>query len=185
MMVVLTGTGSYRDISTLGPVALETMSANEGIDGFVKEIPEDSWELVKMGLATTSAHKDVAAGLDRLKAQGWRLVAYGNSNRATLVSQLTYAGILKKFDAVLSVNSVRAFKPAPVSYRFVLKQEGLEPEEAVMVSTHDWDLEGAKMVGMKTAFVQRHLGFGSVFQPPDFKVSDFLDLADKLGEVVR
>jgi len=185
MMVVLTATGSYRDVQLLGPVALEQMSANEGVDGFVKEIPESSWELVKLGLATARAHQDVAAGLDQLKAQGWRLVAYGNATRALLVSQLTNAGIAKKFDAILSIDSVRAFKPAPVTYRFALKQEGLKPEEAVFVSCHDWDVEGAKMVGMKTAFVQRHLGFGRVFQPPDFEASDFVDLANKLGKVAQ
>ena len=39
---------------------------------------------------------------------------------------------------------------------------------------------------MKTAYVQRHLGFASgVYRPADYVAADFIDLAAKLGEAVR
>ena len=50
-----------------------------------------------------------------------------------------------------------------------------------MVACHDWDLAGAKAVGMRTAFVARPgMSSAAALPPADLTVSDFVELADRL-----
>ena len=177
----LTLSGSYRSFSSLAPVALQQVEANTGLDGKKAELPPDAWEKMKDAMGKLTAHSDVAPGLDALKAQGWQLVAFSNSDLTGLTSQLRNAGIFDKFDEVLSVDAVQKYKPHPDVYHYALKQAGVEAKDAVMVAAHDWDLEGVKSVGMNTAFLKRHLGFASVYKAPDVTASDFIDLAKQLG----
>ena len=65
---------------------------------------------------------------------------------------------------------------------------GLRPHQVMMVAAHEHDLNGAKAVWMKTAYVTRPLEFGpdrKTEAPPagsfDLVASDFHDLAGKLG----
>jgi len=182
---VLTATGSYKDFATLVPVALSQVAANEGVEGKKVDLPGDALDKVKAAMAKIVAHKDVAEGLDKLRAQGWRLYAFSNSNQAAVDVQLKQAGLHSKFDGILSVDAVQKFKPVPECYNYALKQAGVKAKDAVHVATHDWDLEGAKAVGMNTAFVRRHLGFASAYHPPDLSVTDFVELADVLGQAAK
>eukprot|EP00976_Prorocentrum_cordatum_P060243 1175817-Prorocentrum_minimum.AAC.7 len=182
---VLTATGSYKDFATLVPVALAQVAENEGVDGNKRELPADALDKVKAAMGKIVAHKDVSEGLDKLRAQGWKLYAFSNSNQAAVDGQLKQAGLYSKFDGVLSVDAVQKFKPVPECYHYALKQAGVKAKEAVHVAAHDWDLEGAKAVGMNTAFVKRHLGFASAYHPPDLSVPDFVALADALGQAAK
>ena len=64
----------------------------------------------------------------------------------------------------------------------------LKPAEVMMVAAHERDLEAAKKLGRRTAFVHRPLEHGPGKASPipqsgkfDFVAKDFLDLADQLG----
>ena len=53
-----------------------------------------------------------------------------------------------------------------------------------MVACHDWDLAGARAVGMSTAFVARAgMPFSAAYSPADFVAADFVELAGLLGDV--
>ena len=138
MTHVLTITGGYKNFAELAPTAFAQVVANAGVTGAKAEVDASGWEKVKAAMGQLEAHPDVAAGLDAMKRQGWQLIAFSNSNQALVSSQLKRAGLLAKFDAVLSVESVRAFKPKASCYHFALKQAGVGAEEAIMVATHDW-----------------------------------------------
>jgi 2-haloacid dehalogenase len=59
----------------------------------------------------------------------------------------------------------------------------------MMVAAHSGDLQSAKALGLKTAYVHRPLEFGAERKPPappepgrfDFMAKDFRDLAGQLG----
>jgi len=177
MTMTITAAGKYTDFGVLAPAALEWVAKAEGI-----ELPADAWDRMKAAMGELQAFPEVPAGLDALVANGWRLIAFSNSGQAAVDKQLTGAGIHGKFEAVLSVEAVGQFKPTAATYRYALEKAGVKPEEAIMVACHDWDLEGAKAVGMNTAFVKRHgQEFASVYTPPDLLVPDFTALAEQLG----
>ena len=58
-----------------------------------------------------------------------------------------------------------------------LNDLSIEPEAALMVAAHAWDLAGAKSVGLQTAFVARP---GASLYPnvakPDYWVNDLTEL---------
>jgi len=60
-----------------------------------------------------------------------------------------------EFDAVLSVDAVKVFKPAPAVYELAVKALGLPKQEIGFVSSNGWDALGAKAYGFKVFWVNR------------------------------
>jgi len=127
---------------------------------------------------------DAAAGLDRLRT---RLVttALSNGGFALLTHLVKNAGL--RFDAVVSAELARQYKPSPEPYLTAARLLGAEPSRVLMVATHNWDLAGAKAAGLRTVFVERPAEKGPLRtadrpgEEAEDTVSDFLDLADRLG----
>lgn len=59
------------------------------------------------------------------------------------------------WDAVFSCEGIGKYKTLPESYLTVAKYLQLRPEEICMVACHDFDLDAARSVGLRTAFVRR------------------------------
>jgi 2-haloacid dehalogenase len=60
----------------------------------------------------------------RARPSGWRR------------AQLEYAGIIDRFEAVLSADAVRRLKPAREPYRMAAERLGVEPGEVLLVAAH-------------------------------------------------
>lgn len=179
--MAITATGRYDGFGALGKAALESVAQSYGAD-----LPSDGWDRVGAAMAGIAPYPDVIAGLDSLKAAGWRLIALTNSAPASVDAQVANAGLQERFEAVLSVESVAAFKPAAAPYRHALDVAGVDAGEAVMVAAHDWDLAGAKAVGMETAFIARPaMPFSSAFPAADYSAADFVELAAALGATTK
>ena len=98
---------------------------------------------------------DVAAGLDRLAGAGHRLAVLTNSAQRTGDRHLQQAGLRDRFERVIGVDEVQAYKPDRRAYAYALDQLGAEPRDAWLVAAHDWDIIGAHVAGLRTAFVDR------------------------------
>ena len=114
------------------------------------------------------------------------LATLSNAGMAAAIAVVKRAAL--PFDAVLTAELARAYKPTPAVYRLGADYLDLPPEAMMMVACHKYDLHAAKAFGMKTAFVARPLEFGPEGTPdiaadPAFDVNarDFLDLAAQLG----
>lgn len=178
--MALTATGAYTDFSTLARQALVAVAATGGPDR-AATIDDGAWDRVASAMGALGPHPDVAPALDRLRDGGWRLIALTNSAPATVAAQLGGAGLTPRFEHLLSVDAVRRFKPAPEPYRLAAETVGVDPSELWMVASHDWDLLGAKAVGLSTAFVARRgQSWSPAFPAPDLVVDDFGQLADRL-----
>jgi len=128
---------------------------------------------------------DAIAGLARLK-QRYVIATLSNGNVALLVNMAKRAGL--PWDAVLSAELARHYKPDKEAYLTTARLLGLEPRQVLMVAAHKNDLRAARSAGMRTAFVPRPLEHGpgaNVVTTPDPEfdliADDFLDLAGKLG----
>src|SRR5687767_14889469 len=60
-----------------------------------------------------------------------------------------------KFDAVLSVDTVKIFKPAPEVYALAVEKLGTPKEEIGFVSSNGWDALGAKSFGFRVYWINR------------------------------
>ncbi len=121
-------------------------------------------------------------GLQKLKQQGFIMVALTNGKPNVAKDQLEFAGLTSYFDEILSVEVVKKYKPAAETYNFVTRKFGVENSMAMMVAAHGWDIAGAKRAGLKTAFISRP---GKSLYPladsPDLTISTILELAESLN----
>ena len=83
---------------------------------------------------------------------------------------------------MLSAQDAGAPKPDLRPYRYALEQTGAESGEAVcFVSTHWWDVAGAKRAGLRTAWVaRRERALLGTVPPPDYTGRDLSAVAEAI-----
>jgi 2-haloacid dehalogenase len=91
------------------------------------------------------------------------------------------------WDAVISCEAIGKYKILPEAYETCARYLQLDPAECCMVACHNFDLDAAKAVGFKTAFVRRPDEWGPEGPPDpepnpihDIIVDSFPELAAKL-----
>ena len=125
-----------------------------------------------------SPYADAVGGLERLRGT-CPLMILSNGTPDMLRLGLEHAGLDEYFDAVLSVEEVRAFKPDPRVYNLAHERVGAPREEILFVSSNSFDVVGARKYGFYTAWIKRldgpldPLGF-----TPNRIVTDFRELAE-------
>jgi 2-haloacid dehalogenase len=165
--------GAYRPFGEIGAEALVTMARRRGI-----EVSRADADAVVEGMRRLPAHPEVPAALDRLREAGFRAVALTNGSADVASDQMANAGIADRFERIMSVDSVRRFKPAPEVYLHAAAMLDAEVDEMTMVASHDWDLLGARSVGMPGAFLERPgVVWGMAPDPPEVRAGDLDGLA--------
>jgi 2-haloacid dehalogenase len=140
----------YADFTVLARRALVTTGDRYGY----RVGPDDIAAIVE-AMRSLEPHPDVVPALEELRDAGFRLATLTNSPPATVEAQLANAGLRPFFEAVLSVDAVRRFKPAPETYRYAARALDVALDECVLVAAHGWDVYGAMRAGMRAAFVAR------------------------------
>ncbi len=143
-------TGDYRSFDELAVAALMT-AANRA----EKPIDHDEAAGLVDAMSQLPAHPDVADGLAALSAYGFRLATLTNSRLEVAHQQLESAGLTSHFDKVMSVESVKRFKPHADTYRYAAEQLDVPIGAITMVAAHDWDVNGALLAGANAAFIER------------------------------
>ena len=83
------------------------------------------------------------------------LAILSNGNQQMLDIAVKSAGMTGLFDHVLSVDTVRAYKPAQAAYTLGTQAFGAQPREIVFVSSNGWDAAGANWFGYTTFWLNR------------------------------
>jgi 2-haloacid dehalogenase len=125
---------------------------------------------------------DVRAGLEALRRQRVT-AALSNGHVALLIDLARHSDL--RFDCLLSAEMARAYKPALEVYQTAARLIGVQPADLMLVAAHPWDLEGARRAGLRTAFIDRPLEYGSrspAREDPeaDESVAQLHDLAARL-----
>lgn len=128
------------------------------------------------------AFPDVLPALDVLKSSGCKLLAFSNGVESSLRTLLGNAGVLSYFEAVVSVDDIKTFKPNPDVYAYLVSRGDVTVEETWLVSSNPFDVIGAKSARLRAAWVRRNPE--TAFDPwefePDVVVSDLTGLALRL-----
>jgi 2-haloacid dehalogenase len=125
------------------------------------------------------AFADAYAALDGLKAQGARVAILSNGSPRMRGAAVEAAGMTALLDAVLSVDTVRAYKPKPEVYALVTNKFGIRPEEIVFVSSNRWDVMGAASFGFRPVWINRaHAPNEYPDLAPLHEISDLATLAN-------
>lgn len=167
-------TGVFRPFDALGVAALVSVAAARGV-----ALEDSEAQAVVRGMRTLPPHPDAAPALGRLRDAGFRCAALSNSSADMLADQLGNAGLAPLFEAVMSVEAVGTYKPAPAVYRHAAESLGIPIGRMRMVAAHDWDVTGAIRAGARGAFVARPgMSLSSVGEVPDIVGADLQEVAD-------
>ena len=94
--------------------------------------------------------KDALAAL-----HGRKRAILSNGSPAMLSALVKHAGMSKFFDAVISVDELRMFKPHPSVYGLATRYLGVNAGEIGFVSSNFWDVSGASSFGFRTFWINR------------------------------
>ena len=102
-----------------------------------------------------SPYEEVPGLLADLRASGHKLAVLSNASPNMLETATKAAGIYQYFDALLSVDTLKYYKPTPAVYGLVTEHFGCKPSEVSFFSSNNWDISGAGAFGFKTIWVNR------------------------------
>ncbi|MBI3761321.1 MAG: haloacid dehalogenase type II [Chloroflexi bacterium] len=179
--LVATITDAYTDFGAIGRAALEMTAARRGVS-----LSDDDRAQILGALRTLPPHPEVRESLELLRDAGLRLATLTNSTQAVAEAQLTNAGLIGFFEQVLSVDSVRRFKPAAEVYHMAAKSLGVEPGGLRLVAAHVWDVAGAMRAGCAAVFVARPgMVLDPLAEPPDVVGPDLRAVAERIIEAEK
>ena len=125
---------------------------------------------------------EVPAVLATLRKAGFRTAILSNGSPMMLDALVKSSGLATMFDAVLSVDAVRAFKTHPDVYQYALDSLGLTAPQIAFQSSNAWDAWGASDFGMRVVWCNRY-GQRRERLPgaPDFEIRTLAELPALLG----
>lgn len=143
------------------------------------DVPDEEVRDVIRQWKTLQPYPDVDAALDRL-GEEYKLVGLSNGDPDML--DAVRPNFETELDGVVSVADAGAYKPHRASYDLCCSEFDVSPHQVVFVTSHTFDLVGAKAIGMRGAFLNRHENpYGSWIHQPDIVVGDTEELADVLS----
>lgn len=170
-------TNNWLPFAEIATAVLQMVAREEGV-----QLEEGEAKALVQPMLSAPAHAEVPKALERLQSMGYRLCVLTNSDEDTLARQLQHAGLEHFFSARYSVSRMKMYKPALSVYEWVCREEGVAPEDGIMIAAHAWDLTGAARTGMQTAFVLRP---GKQWYPkapsPTIVCTDLTHLASQLA----
>lgn len=145
----LTLAGHYVDFWTLTERALDFALARvPSVDRALRPKLLDAY-------LTLDAFPDARAALSDLKANGARLAILTNGAPRMVAAAVEAAGIADLLDAVLSVDTVRRYKPWPEVYALATEALAVKPSDVAFVSSNRWDVMGAVSFGFGAFWINR------------------------------
>lgn len=145
----LTLAGKYLDFETLTERALDYTlarfpSANKSLK---PKYLEAYW--------TLDAYPDAKATLRTLRERGAKTAILSNGSPKMLASAVKAAGLESELDAVLSVDTLKMFKPRMEVYKMTTDTLKVAAADVVFASSNRWDVMGAAAFGFRPAWINR------------------------------
>ena len=140
--------GQYEDFWSITDAALRYALRRHGIalaPAQHRRLLEEYYRL--------ATYPEVPTALQRLR--DYPLAILSNGSPRMLQEVLTHNNLQDIFTQVLSVDSLRTFKPNPTVYALAPQRLGIPKEELVFVSSNSFDVIGAKAFGFQVAWINR------------------------------
>jgi 2-haloacid dehalogenase len=162
----------YADFDTLTGLAFDYAC---GLHGLAVEAGRRADALAAW--SALPAFPDAAEALTALRARGARCAVLSNGTARAIAAALNGAGIADRFDAMLSVEAVRVYKPRSEVYELAVARYGVEPGRIVFVSSNGWDATGAAEFGFRVAWCNRAgLPAETFGKPPERTIRSLIEL---------
>ncbi len=140
--------GRYVDFEALTAEALRWTCESAGVRCQAADI-----EQLRVAYRSLKLFDDVTAALHGLGDR--RRVILSNGSPAMLQAVVQNGGLGDMFDAVLSVDALRVYKPDPRVYQLAVDSLQVDARHVGFVSANGWDIAGARSFGFQTYWVNR------------------------------
>lgn len=128
---------------------------------------------------------DVPAALKQLNSLGYALAILSNGSTHSIDTVVRNAGLSAEFKHLISVDSVRTFKPHATVYELAERQLHVERASILFVSSNAWDATGASYFGYPTCWVNRSGTFDEMGRKPDHIVTSISAVGPLLSALQR
>ncbi len=109
--------GNYKDFKKITEDALIFAARQLDI-----ELTDDARRKLMSPYANLSAWPDAKAAVNKLKADGYKVVFLSNMTEEMLRAGLAASGLEGAFDGIYSTDSRKTFKPSPQAYQIALEE---------------------------------------------------------------
>jgi 2-haloacid dehalogenase len=141
--------GRYQDFWTLTEQALDyALSALPSADRTQRNN-------LLAAYRSLDCYPEVPELIRGLRTQGKQIAILSNGSPDMLSTAIAAAGLEGCFDAVLSVDVLRAYKPDQRVYDQVTTHFRVYPEAVSFQSSNRWDIAGATLYGLRTVWINR------------------------------
>jgi 2-haloacid dehalogenase len=144
----LTLAGEFRPFPEIAATTLRSTLARLQLD------PERAGEVLA-GLGQLEPHPETRTAMERLAAEGIRMITLTNGSEENTRTLLKRAGLDGYIERFLTTQEAGAYKPHPAPYRLALDALDLPADRATLIAAHAWDVVGARAVGMDAVWVSR------------------------------
>ena len=140
--------GRYEDFWAVTEAALRFSVRRLGLKA-------DEAQLARLmdAYLTLACFPEVEAALARLAGRPRAILSNGSPRM--LSAAVASSGLGRHLQHVLSVDSVKIFKPAPAVYALGPRALGIPAADLLFVSSNAWDVAGAKAFGYQVAWCNR------------------------------
>jgi 2-haloacid dehalogenase len=143
-------------------------------------LDEGGKQALMAAYARLPAFPEAPESLERFTRAGHRVFAFSNGAEVDVREVLNNAGIAGSFEGVVSVDTIRSFKPDPAVYAHFLRIAAAPASETWLISGNPFDVIGARSAGLRAAWIKRRPEM--VSDPweltPTVEVPDLAALAD-------
>ena len=167
--------GRYLPFSTVTRDALAYACESLGLP-----LDEAKSDALMKEYSNLAPYPDVPGALAALEAGGRKLAILTNGSPDMIEPLVRHSGL--QFDAVLSVDAVKLFKPVPQVYQLAVDRLGVSKENIGFVSSNCWDALGAKSFGFTVYWINRT---GAPVDRLGFQPDALLGSLGDLPEVLR
>ena len=165
-------------------VDFKTIGKNELIKIFLQNNTLYNHKIINSILGEFSnlkVHPDIKTSLKYLKKNKIKIVTLTNGSVLNTKLLLKKNNINNFIDECFSINSFKIWKPAREVYLKTCEKMKIKPGRALMIAAHGWDINGAKLAGLKTAYITRYeKKLSDFYYRPDYVGSDSREIIKKL-----
>lgn len=166
--------GRYTEFETITADALNAACRTLGLP-----LQQSGASLLMKGYRQLQLFPEIKDALATL--QDRKLAILSNGSPAMLNAVIEHTGLTKLFDAVISVDELKTFKPDPGVYALAVRHLGEAAHDIGFVSSNFWDIAGATSYGLRTFWINR-----SASQPDElgFHPSAIITRLDQIGQFI-
>ena len=133
-----------------------------------------------------SCFEDVPKLLSQLKKRDIKTAILSNGTPEMLQSGVDKTNLNNLLDEIISVDSLKTFKPNPLVYQLACDRFALDKSEILFLSSNRWDVAGAGAFGLRAVWVNQYNQEPEVLGPPPFKtiqkLSELAQLVSNLNQ---